>query len=227
MTARNNLLLILKPEEYDQLVEQGLLRSYSASSISSDISIGSNSGPVPSRMQFTRRKEVYSSGVGSGSSRVLESSSHLSAGAHRPNQPGLPALRTAKHGLTAETSKSGRITPVSKGDFNIITNIPEGERYLHSDSEEDEDESLSSYSSGVNLATSKAHIVPEVLSSSKQIIHRGGARGSFIKIPPESSTRPKGVAPGLVSKTPPQSTRPSFQKPQSRGHRLVPAKLHT
>ena len=201
MVARNNLLNIISTEEYDQLVEKGLLKSSSSSSLASDRSSSSRSHSPTPGFPHTRRKEIVSGG--SSGVRSMESS-HLTAGTPRPNQPGIPGLKTVQYGRSHSTSK--RKSQIGKQALHIITDIPEHEKpAVSSGSDED-------------LASDTDHEPPSKFSFPETPLSSARGKnnaGKNFSVPPT----PKKHT--VVSKAPPPGTKPSHQKPPSKGRKLV------
>lgn len=188
---------ILQPEEYDSLVDQGLLRSESDSSIASDVS----SGQLNYRMSAPRRKEVYVSGSGSGL-RSLEPMQQI-AGALRPNQVG--GVKT--HNGKALNSKGKIDLCGGSQELHEITNIPENDRAtVSSDSDDTESESSEP------VSNTAPHVLLPQLKDKNQ--HHG--RNSFSRAPAISNPNAQ-----LVSKTPPPASKSSFEKPVHKGRKVV------
>lgn len=204
MVARNNLLNIISTEEYDQLVEKGLLKSSSSSSLASDLSGCSRSHSPTPGFCFIRRKEISSGGsVGS----LAIDSTHLTAGTPRPNQPGIPGMKTVQYGRSSHSGK--RKSQLGHQALHIITDIPEHEkRAVSSGSDE---ESLPEVGQD---HSSKVSTCPDAPLSS---VRGKKNMGRNFNVPPT----PKKNS---VSKAPPPGTKPSFQKPTSNGRKLVESK---
>jgi hypothetical protein len=217
MTARNNMLLVLRPEEWDRLVERGVLSaSKSNSSLNSDNSAASARFPPAAR-----RKEIL-------------------AGAPRPDLAGVP-LKAAGAGYRKGAGQKGRPGASKDDSLHIITDIPENDPDYAAASDSDEDSVSESEDGGRVSAGNDGRASakpaaegpappqePATTTTTTAAKSKPGGRNS-IRVPPSRAppTRappplPAKAAPALVSKTPPPGSKPSFPRVPPRGHRLVP-----
>lgn len=195
MLARNNLISIMKPEEYAEFARSGMFRSDSNSSVSSDISSGSNQSP--SSRSMSRRREVYS---GNSNGKPFEGESSRS----HHSGPG------QKHGRGNHGQKrsSKVISPIPISDLHHISDIPEdGNPATSSDSDDGSDNSHDKRVPNSSLPIVKGR-------------NQNDGRTSFIGAPLPSK---QGPVDSLASKTPPPGNKSSFDKPMHRGRKVVPA----
>ena len=216
MVTRNNLHNILDEEEYERLIANGLLKSSSGTSINSDCTTAScnsdrHSPIFPPSMN---KKETTDH-------KIVESK-RLVAGTPRPQQPGIPGLKTVKYGRS-NGKKHANVANVRKiGKLHIITDIPEHDMASHHD---DSDDSVSSDISEDTKYNTPDRVSPveSLLNSTKSMqSSTRGQQNCFF------NAMPKGPGKGrtsFISKTPPPETKSSFPKPIRKGHRIVQAKV--